>query len=61
MSDKKKIKNNTASVLSQNKATNMKFVDFQQIGLDAVELGATHAKKNMRVIKKKRRKTNENR
>ena len=38
MSDKKKIKKNTASVLSQNKATNMKFVDFQQIGLDAVEL-----------------------
>ena len=41
-------------VLTQ-RATNMKFIDFAKLGKDAAELGATHAKKNMRTIKKKRR------
>ena len=55
MSDKKeKSKKNSAGVLSQNKVTNMKFVDFKQIGLDAVELGAKNAtrKKRVKRIKK---------
>ena len=58
MRDKKKAKKNTAGVLSQNKATNMKFVDFQQSGLDAVELGASYAKKKTRIIKKKKENKN---
>ena len=55
MSDKKKkTKKNSVDVLTQ-RATNMKFIYFAKLGKDAAELGATHAKKNMRVIKKKRR------
>ena len=54
MSEKKKTKKNTAGVLSQNKATDMRFVDFQQIGLDAVELGAKYAQKKRRIVKKRR-------
>ena len=52
MSDKKKPRKSTAGVLTQ-KATDMKFIDFAKLGKDAAELGATHAKKNMRVIKKR--------
>ena len=51
---KKKPRKNSAGVLSQNKVTDMKFVDFEQIGLDAVELGAKYAtrKKRVKRIKK---------
>ena len=55
MSDKKKkSKKNSAGVLSQNKATNMKFVDFKQIGLDAAELGAKYTRRKKRVKRNKK-------
>ena len=56
---KKKPRKNSAGVLSQNKVTDMKFIDFAELGKDAAELGQRHAKKNMRLIKKVRRKKNE--
>ena len=51
---KKKPRKNSAGVLSQNKATDMKFIDFAELGKDAAELGQKYARKKMRDKKNKK-------
>jgi len=54
MSDKKKkTKKNTASVLSQQ-GTNMKFIDFAELGKDAAELGHKYARRKIREKRNKK-------
>ena len=51
---KKKQPKNSAGVLSQNKATNMKFIDFAELGKDAAELGQKYARRKIREKRNKK-------
>ena len=55
MSDKKKkIRKNTAGVLSQHKVTDMKFIDFAELGKDSAELGHKYARRKIREKRNKK-------